>query len=103
MSRKEQGRAFGVFEAGTSETIAQNEVWGAGTGITFSSAPDVCVCRNEVHSLNIGIALILDSGGTRVTQNTVRRGGGFDLFWDGTVTINVWTKNEFRTSNPPNL
>ena len=109
--------AFGVDVVDGPGTVTQNEIRGMDVGVWIESATGVVVSRNEItDSASWGIAVTVGMSpwaswwgftagptGTLITKNEVQGSGLFDLFWDGSGTGNVWLKNEYKTSSPPNL
>lgn len=108
---------FGVDVVAGPGTVTRNEIRGMDVGVWIESATGVVVSRNEItKSTHWGIAVTVGMSlwasywgytagptGTLITRNEVRGSGLFDLYWDGSGAGNVWFKNKYKTSSPPNL
>ncbi len=93
-----------VLDASTGVVVEQNEIWDDVFGIYLWSSNENVVARNVLVGCRIwGISLEAGSSDNVITQNEVYASGQFDLYWDETGAGNLWMKNVYSTSSPPDL
>lgn len=80
--------------------VKKNKVEKNQDGIYLESSDDNILEKNTVKkNTRYGITITVDSSYNTIKKNKASRNGEFDLYWDGTGTDNVWTKNKYKSKS----
>jgi parallel beta-helix repeat protein len=96
---------YGIFCLGHNNLISENEFRGTyDVGIQLVAANDNTIKENSIKGCATwGIAVTAGSSTNVVSENTVRKSGAYDLYWDETGSGNVWNENKYKTASPSEL
>ena len=80
--------------------LEHNIVIGNQDGVSLESSDRNIVEKNIVmKNTRYGIAVTMESECNTINKNVAMHNREFDLYWDGTGTDNIWTKNKYKSRN----
>ncbi len=87
-----------------ASSFSGNTILGPGSWGVIVQGGSSIVEGNRIEDVGQwGIGLVNGASDCLIKQNTVTGSGLYDLYWDGTGSGNVWTRNVFQTEFPPGL